>query len=509
MMEGVMKGLFLWMYSLVLDCVQFFANALLEIFKMDITYFQQNVPVVIELSQIFVAVGWALLMGNLAFQALKGMTNGLGYEPEDPKILFCRTAVFAFLLFASPEICKLGMNLTSNIIALMQVPDAVVIATPSEGIFSFSAGWLFTVIVGIVMMFQLVKFFFEIGERYVLMCILTFLAPLAFAMGGSKATKDIFTGWFRMFGSMCFIMVMNVFFMKILLSAMITVPSAFMVMPWLIFIVGIAKVGRKIDDIVCRIGLNAPHTGGGRGMMPGALTMMIAKTAMASIGKAGAANASATRDTRTAHAEKSAPSNINLQKEKSMDNSRFSSEQKAEDKSTTPQYRAENAQGGKRDLSRTFAYSTQSSKDKYSDTAKLDIPFTENSSKADNRDKAVSTRLPLRGGFAGGIQSVKSSNIEKNGDMNKNETSRQNSYTEKTDNSVFSNKANTPINKGVVSNIQPTENHLQNNIPNRTQFSVNSIAEKANTQAEGKQGLQPNTTKAVQDNAKQDKQRRR
>lgn len=286
MLEGVFKGLFLWMYGLVLECVQYMANALLDVFTMDITFFETYVPVVTEMIKIFVAVGWALLLGNLAFQAMKGMTNGLGYEPEDPKILFCRTAVFSFLLFASPEICKTGMNLTSKIIALLRVPDSVVISTPDESAFGIGSSWLLTIIIGIILMFQLVKFFFEIGERYVITCILTFLSPLAFAMGGSKATKDIFTGWCRMYGSMCFIMVMNVFFIKLLLSAMSTVPSGLMVFPWVIFVIGIAKVGRKIDDIVCRIGLNAPHTGGGSRMMPGALTMLVARTAMASVNKA-------------------------------------------------------------------------------------------------------------------------------------------------------------------------------------------------------------------------------
>lgn len=32
-------------------------------------------------------VGWALLIGNLVFQATRGMAAGLGFDAEDPKLL--------------------------------------------------------------------------------------------------------------------------------------------------------------------------------------------------------------------------------------------------------------------------------------------------------------------------------------------------------------------------------------------------------------------------------------
>ncbi|MEG1860055.1 MAG: hypothetical protein RR193_06990, partial [Christensenellaceae bacterium] len=46
---------------------------------------------------------------------------------------------------------------------------------------------------------------------------------------------DIFKGWCRMYGSMCLMMLMNVVFLKLLLSAMSTVPSGTGIFPWLIF----------------------------------------------------------------------------------------------------------------------------------------------------------------------------------------------------------------------------------------------------------------------------------
>ena len=278
MLELIVKGLVLWFYDLILECVGFIGNLLLEVFSMDTSYFVSHAPVVLDMQKILIAAGWALLLGNLAFQAMRSMMAGIGLSAEDPKLLFAKSFLFAFLLFASPEICQVGMDLTSKIIDLLQMPDAVNIMAPEESWFDFTAGWLLAVICGLIMLFQVFKLFFEIGERYVVLSVLVFFAPVAFAMGGSRSTEDIFKGWARMFGSMCVVMVSNVFFLKVILSALSTIPNTLTIIPWLIFVVGLCKVARRIDDILCRLGLNAAHTGRER-IFPGAFTAMFLRSA--------------------------------------------------------------------------------------------------------------------------------------------------------------------------------------------------------------------------------------
>lgn len=94
----------------------------------------------------------------------------------------------------------------------------------------------------------------------------------------AKLLFIIFKGWVRMFGSMCVVMVSNVFFLKVILSALSTIPNTLTIIPWLIFVVGLCKVARRIDDILCRLGLNAAHTGRER-MFPGAVTAMFLRSA--------------------------------------------------------------------------------------------------------------------------------------------------------------------------------------------------------------------------------------
>lgn len=80
-------------------------------------------------------------------------------------------------------------------------------------------------------------------------------------MGGSKSTADIFSGWCRMYGSMCLLMVTNVIFFKMLLSVLSTVPSGLDVFLWIVLILTLVKVARKADAIITRIGLNPAITG--------------------------------------------------------------------------------------------------------------------------------------------------------------------------------------------------------------------------------------------------------
>ena len=298
MLELIFQGFVEWIYGMVLECWQYFASALLSIMSMDFAYLRSHIPVLPEIQQILLAVGWALLIGNLVFQALRSMATGLGFEGEDPKLLFTRTFVFSFLLLASPQICEIGLNMTQTIINYLDMPDAVIITFADDSAFAgLTAAWLLVVICGLIVMFKVFKLILEIAERYIILAILTLCAPLAFGMGGSRNTSDIFTGWCRMFGSMCLVMVTNVIFFKMLLSVLSFVPSGLDVLPWMILVFGIVKVAKKIDAIITRIGLNPAITGDGLGgrSLPGMLTYAVVRAVGQQVAKSAGKNVGGNR----------------------------------------------------------------------------------------------------------------------------------------------------------------------------------------------------------------------
>lgn len=286
MLEPLLKGSVEWCYELIIAVMSYFSKELLGVMGMDLAYFEKTAPVISEIVDVFVALGWALLIGNLVFQSVKAMMSGAGFEAEDPKIVFLRTFVFAFLLMASRQICEIGLNITATVIQMLKIPATMDVIVPEESLFveAGAVKWIIARLVGLILTFQLLKLLLNIGERYILTGVLTFLSPLAFAMGGSKNTADIFKGWCRMYCTMLFMVVINIVFLKLILSSMSQMMAGGIVI-WLVFVWGLTKAAKKIDTTIAKIGLNVAQTGsGGVGSrIPGAMTMLAVRVMASSV----------------------------------------------------------------------------------------------------------------------------------------------------------------------------------------------------------------------------------
>ena len=123
MLEPILKGLVEWLYQIMVDIMSYASGELLGVLSMDLSYFESTAPIITDIVNVFIALGWALLIGNLVFQLLKSIMSGIGFEAEDPKIIFLRTFVFSFLLLSSRQICDIGLSITSKVIDLLALPD--------------------------------------------------------------------------------------------------------------------------------------------------------------------------------------------------------------------------------------------------------------------------------------------------------------------------------------------------------------------------------------------------
>ncbi len=63
-----------------------------------------------------------------------------------------------------------------------------------------------------------IKLLFEAAERYVLLGVLVYTAPVAFSMGASQTTSNIFKSWCRMFGGQVFLLIMNAWCLRLFTS---------------------------------------------------------------------------------------------------------------------------------------------------------------------------------------------------------------------------------------------------------------------------------------------------
>ena len=284
MINLILKDLVLWLFGLFLDLMNYCADALLGLMNTDLSYFESNVPIIVRLYGVFTAIGWGFLIGNCAFQCLKAMFAGLGFETESPAILLVRTFLFGFLLIMSKQVCEIGLSIGKTLMELIGLPEKASITFPDDSMFpDLTSSWLLIVIIGVLIGLQLIKLFFEIGERYVVVAILTLFSPIAFAMGGSRSTKDICSGFVRTYASMILLLVSNVLFLKLIYSALSSMPDGVMILPWTVLIVGIARVARKADNLLSKIGLNPSFTGDPLGNGTGkAVAFMAARSILSS-----------------------------------------------------------------------------------------------------------------------------------------------------------------------------------------------------------------------------------
>ena len=63
-----------------------------------------------------------------------------------------------------------------------------------------------------------------------------------------------------MYGSMCLMMILDVVFVKLIVSVMSTFPRGATVIPWLILVIALMRVGRKMQILLSNMYITFPKT---------------------------------------------------------------------------------------------------------------------------------------------------------------------------------------------------------------------------------------------------------
>ena len=118
------------------------------------------------------------------------------------------------------------------------------------------------------------KLLLECVERYIVVGVLCYTSPLAYAMGGSKATSQVFKSWCRMVGSQLLLLVLNVWFLRAFDSSVgqfignggALASGGGSVFLWLFCALAFLKTAQKFDSYLAAMGLNVAQTGSSMAM---------------------------------------------------------------------------------------------------------------------------------------------------------------------------------------------------------------------------------------------------
>lgn len=242
---------------------------------------------------VFLWAGFFILFTICVFQLFKAFFGNI-VEAESPLPLVVKTIVFTVMIAFSQDICQF-------IIGIGAVPYEILNkltvtehdykmdydAIAGAGMFSTvdggetlsigALGLLFFVIFLIMLIKEFFKLLIEIVERYVILGLLTTVAPLCIACGASKATAKIFKNFIMMYISQVIVMSFSVFFLRAFSYAIgnwlksavgstatfmgesFTPPNFFvqglMVLAWL-------KLGQRVDSYMSQLGLSVAQAGG-------------------------------------------------------------------------------------------------------------------------------------------------------------------------------------------------------------------------------------------------------
>ena len=86
------------------------------------------------------------------------------------------------------------------------------------GVCANGAVALITLVLVLILAWNYLKLLFEAAERYILLGVLVYTAPVAFSMGAAQATSNIFKSWCRMLGGQVFLLIMNAWCLRLFTS---------------------------------------------------------------------------------------------------------------------------------------------------------------------------------------------------------------------------------------------------------------------------------------------------
>ena len=220
---GILDGIVEWIAEQIMAGLDLVTTSVLGALGCDMTVFLRYFPAAETMYGIFVALAVGLILLNWVWQLFKNFGLSAGIEAEDPVKLSIRAVVFILLAYYANEIVDLVLSIGGtpyNWIMDSELPsldfgsfNSVLLTI--VGVCASGAVTIIVLILVLILAWNYLKLLFEAAERYVLLGILVYTAPVAFAMGASQSTANIFKSWCRMFGGQIFLLLMNAWCLRL------------------------------------------------------------------------------------------------------------------------------------------------------------------------------------------------------------------------------------------------------------------------------------------------------
>ena len=299
MLDWIFEGIVTWISSVMTSLMDAVSGLFLDALGTDMVVMEEYFPFVTKAFGILQYTAWALLFLITAWQLFRAF-GGPITDAENPLTLVARSILFAVMIGYAQSIFQMTLDIArAPYTALMEVTMtaedftfAGIEEALKNGLVTIVAttsivGTLLLVILEIALGWNYFKLLLETVERYVVVGVLCYTSPLAFAMGGSKETNSVFRSWCRMVGSQLILLIMNVWFLRAFGSSVgqfignsgALTNGQGSIFLWLFCALAFLKCAQRFDSYLSSIGLNVAQTGSSM-----AMEMMMAARVLSGVG---------------------------------------------------------------------------------------------------------------------------------------------------------------------------------------------------------------------------------
>ena len=223
---GILDGIVSWIAEQVMAGLDLISTSVLGALGCTMDTFLRYFPAADTLYGVFMALAIGLILLNWVWQLFRNFGLGIGLEAEDPVKLSIRSVLFILLTLYSRQIIDIALSIAGtpyDWILTEELPPIDFGSFNSVlmtilGVLANGAVALIALILILILAWNYIKLLFEAAERYVLLGILVFTAPVAFATGSSQSTGNIFKSWCRMFAGQLFLLMMNAWCLRLFTS---------------------------------------------------------------------------------------------------------------------------------------------------------------------------------------------------------------------------------------------------------------------------------------------------
>ena len=223
---GILDKIVEWIAEQIMNLLDMISTSVLGALGCNMDSFLRYFPAAETMYSIFAALAVGLILLGWVWNLFKNFGLVAGLEAEDPIKLSIRSILFIFLAVYSDDIVNIALKiggtpynwiLTSDLPAL-SFADFNSVIVVILGVVANGSVALIALVILLILAYNYIRLLFEAAERYILLGVLVFTAPVAFAMGAAQSTANIFKSWCRMFAGQMFLLVMNAWCLRLFTS---------------------------------------------------------------------------------------------------------------------------------------------------------------------------------------------------------------------------------------------------------------------------------------------------